>query len=168
MKNDKTKLLVYAGLFTALTTIATYFFKIETLIGYVNLGDGVIFAAAYALGPIAALVGGVGSALADLFAGYVIYIPATFVIKTFMGFFTAKMMKLNKDFMIFKNLLIFLFAEIVMVGGYFIFESIIYGMEGALGSVIPNICQGIVGIGIGMFACLALKKTGLASSNDKH
>ena len=39
-----------------------------------------------------------------------------------------------------------LIAEIIMVGGYFAFESIMYGTEAALGSVIFNLIQGGVAI----------------------
>lgn len=149
MKNAKVFTLVYSGLFTALVVIATAFLKVPTAIGYVNLGDGVIFAAAAALGPYAAVIGGVGSALADIIAGYSIYAPATLIIKAMMGFVAAKLI-INQGKVTVRNVLVYVLAEVVMLGGYFIFESFLYGVPVALGSMIPNLVQGGFGVGVGV------------------
>ena len=37
-------------------------------------------------------------------------------------------------------------AELIMIGGYFAFESLMYGMESALGSVVFNLIQAVVAI----------------------
>jgi uncharacterized membrane protein len=148
MKNNKVLKLVYCGLFTALVVIATAVLQISYGKGYVNLGDGVIFASAAVLGPLAAVVGGVGSALADWLAGYSIYIPATLVIKAMMGLLTAKLIADAGKFSL-KNVLVYALAEVVMVGGYFVYESIMYGLPTAALSLLPNAIQGIFGIVIG-------------------
>ena len=50
--------------------------------GYINLGDGIVLLAAWVLPlPYGLVAAGLGSALADLFSGYVVYAPATFAIK---------------------------------------------------------------------------------------
>ena len=71
----------------ALTCIATMVIKIPSpLNGYLNLGDCVVLLAGWMLSPVYGfLAAGVGSALADLFSGYVVYAPATFVIKGLMA-----------------------------------------------------------------------------------
>jgi len=145
MKNDKVFILVYCGLFTALVVIATAFLKVPTAIGYVNLGDGVIFVSAAVLGHYAAIIGGVGSAIADIMAGYSIYAPATLIIKALMGLISAKMISTQGKINI-KNILVYVIAELVMVGGYFIFESFLYGLPAATGSMVPNLIQGCFGV----------------------
>ena len=87
-KNDSTRKMVLAALFAALTFVATLIHihvpGMQT--GYVNLGDCLVIISSLLLGPVyGAVAGGIGSALTDLVHGYVIYVPATFVIKTVMG-----------------------------------------------------------------------------------
>lgn len=145
MRKDKVSILVYCGLFIALVVIATAFLKVPTAIGYVNLGDGVIFASAAVLGPYAAVIGGVGSALADIMAGYTIYAPATLVIKGLMGFVVSKMIiDFSKNSA--RNIFVYIIAELLMVAGYFIFESFLYGVPLAAGSLISNLVQGAFGV----------------------
>lgn len=148
MKNNKVLMLVYCSLFTALVVIATAVLQISYGKGYVNLGDGVIFASAAVLGPLAAVVGGVGSALADWLAGYSVYIPATLVIKAIMGLLAAKLIA-DAGKPSAKNIFVYALAEVVMVGGYFVYETVLYGMPTATVSLLPNAIQGVFGIVIG-------------------
>ena len=80
---EKTRKLVTAALLAALTCVATMVIKIPSpLHGYLNLGDGVVLLAGWVLTPgYGFLAAGLGSALADLISGYLIYAPATFLIK---------------------------------------------------------------------------------------
>ncbi|MHA1596508.1 MAG: ECF transporter S component [Candidatus Asgardarchaeia archaeon] len=81
--------LVVSAYMTALVTIATMIFQvyIPATEGYFNLGEAAVYTVAGLFGPkIGALAGGLGSALADLITGYVIYAPGTFVIKGVEGF----------------------------------------------------------------------------------
>ena len=55
--------------------------------GYFNLGETMVYTFALLFGPRVGLIaGGIGSALADLLTGYVIYAPGTLVIKAIEGF----------------------------------------------------------------------------------
>ena len=86
MKNkNATQKLVLAALLAALTCVATMIITIPSpLKGYLNLGDSVVLLAGWMLSPVYGfLAAGLGSALADMFSGYVIYAPATFVINGF-------------------------------------------------------------------------------------
>ena len=76
-----------SALMAALTCVATIIIKIPSpLKGYLNLGDCVVLLAGWVLLPAYGfLSAGLGSALADLFSGYVIYAPATFIIKGCMA-----------------------------------------------------------------------------------
>ena len=84
MRNKQLLHTVMAALFAALVCVATVAVRvpIPATQGYANLGDALVLLAAFFLGPLyGALAAGVGSALADLFAGYALYAPGTAVIK---------------------------------------------------------------------------------------
>ena len=85
--NNATKRIVMAAMLAALTCVATMVIKIPSpLKGYLNLGDCVVLLAGWMLSPVYGfLAAGIGSALADVFSGYVLYAPATFVIKGAMA-----------------------------------------------------------------------------------
>ena len=60
--------------------------------GYFNLGECMIYLTALLFDPLtAAFAGGVGSALADIALGYLIYAPATLVIKAVEGAVASKL-----------------------------------------------------------------------------
>ncbi len=158
MSDKNIKTLVYSALFTALVTVATAYLKIPTAIGYLNLGDGFIFAAGVVLGPIAAVVGGIGSMIADLMAGYMIYAPITLLIKGCMGLMIGLAARSYSFSSVWKNALMFLAAEAVMVCGYFLFEAVVYGAAAAAGSVVPNLIQAAFGIAIGLITAPALHR----------
>ena len=82
-----TKKIVFAAMFAALACVATMLVKIPSpLKGYINLGDCMVLAAGFLLSPLYGfLAAGLGSALADLFAGYATYAVATFLIKGLMA-----------------------------------------------------------------------------------
>ena len=73
------------GLMIALVFLTTYFTRIPTMVlpgGYFNLGDAVIILSAAMLGPAGGLAAGaVGSALADIAAGALLFAPITFIVK---------------------------------------------------------------------------------------
>ena len=151
--------LTFAGVFSALILLATQLFKIPTGIGYANLGDGFILVCAYLLGPAAFFPAAIGSALADLLAGYPIYIPATFVIKGLMGLAAGFLLK-NEKITVLRKIVVFILAELIMIAGYFGYESLpfMYGPAAAAGSVIPNLGQAAVGILMGMILTAVLEK----------
>ena len=71
--NTKTKKIVMAALTAALACVATMIIKIPSpLKGYLNLGDCIVLTAGWLLSPTYGfLAAGLGSALADVFSGYV-------------------------------------------------------------------------------------------------
>ena len=74
-----------AGLMIAIMTIATLIIRIPNPAtqGYINLGDALLFTISLVFGwRIGGLAGGVGSALADVLAGYFLWAPWTLVIKS--------------------------------------------------------------------------------------
>ena len=129
------KKIAYAGVLAALVFIGTEL-HIPTAIGHINLGDLVILVSSYILGPLAFFPAAIGSTLADLLAGYPQYAVATFIIKGVMGLVAGILLKRH----LVRKLSVSLVTELIMIAGYFAFESLpfMYGVEAALGSVIPN------------------------------
>lgn len=158
MKDQSVKRLALGGLLAALVLLMTYLIKLPVPAtgGYVHLGDGIIFLAALLLGPYAALIGGVGSALADLLGGYFVYILPTFVIKALMGLLAGRYARRGKPG---RNALVFALAGCVMVVGYFLFEGVLYGWTAALAAVGPNLLQAAAGVVMGLLlAALPLER----------
>ena len=150
----KLKTIVITSMFAALICVATMIIKLPSPIGgYINVGDGIVLLCGWTLGPMYAFfAAGIGSALADIFAGYILYAPATFVIKGLMALFAwIAFYTLSKRIKPFSARLIGgIGAEVFMVCGYLFFESFIYGFNSSLVNVPANAVQAVVGIIIGM------------------
>ncbi len=160
MTDRNIRRLALGGVLSALILLLTYAIKIPVPAtgGYVHPGDGAIFLAAAMLGPYAALIAGVGSALADLLGGYFVYMVPTFLIKAAMGGLAGLLARKGAHL---RNALVFLLAECVMVAGYFVFEGFLYGWAAALAAVPPNALQGAAGVLIGVaLAALPVPKAG--------
>ena len=138
----------------SLVCVATMIIKVPSpMKGYLNLGDGFVLIAAWLLSPLYAfLAAGIGSALADLFSGYIIYAPATFLIKGTMALVAfvvfAPLKKRIGELP--ARLLGGVFAEVVMVLGYFVFEGFLYGFVPSLVNIPANAVQGVAGIVVGL------------------
>lgn len=161
---NKTHLLAFSGLMAAVICVATAFIKFPTPIGYIHIGDGFIFLAVALLGYYGIASAAVGSALADILAGYFIYAPGTFIIKGLMAFIAFKYIKDN--YTIGRCTLGYILAEILMVMGYFLYEIPIYGIKAASASMFFNDVQGIIGIILGVVAVLTVKNR--LQANQKH
>lgn len=152
---------ILTALLAAFVTVATVLVQvpIPATGGYVNLGDGVILVAAYLLGgAYGGLAAGVGSALADLVAGYAVYVPGTFVVKALMALTAALVWKaLRARRTGLRLLLAGVVGEGVMVTGYFVYEAVFLGYGiGAAASVVSNLLQGAAGIAISTAATAIL------------
>lgn len=162
MTNDKIKKIVWAGLFAALTAVATLImFPVPSMTnGYVNAGDSLVILSAFLLGPgWGALAAGLGSALADLLYGYYIYIPATFIIKGLMALAAGAILKRSaKNAKIFPAILAAILAELIMLGGYLGYETLLYGFYGAVGSLIGNGIQAVFGAVVGVVLYVSLRR----------
>ena len=152
-EKNATRRLVFAAMLAALTCVATMIIKIPSpLKGYLNLGDCVVLLAGWMLTPAYGfLAAGLGSALADLFSGYVVYVPATFAIKgamalvAYYGFKAMHNRIGNRP----SRILAGAAAEILMVLGYFVFEGFLYGFGPSAVNIPANGVQGIAGLILG-------------------
>ena len=130
----------------ALTATLTLIVRIPTPTGgNINLGDVVIFIASFLLGGLrGGIIGGIGSATADLIGGSHSFVIATLIIKFLEGFVVGELFYLFKNK---NNVAIILSSSagaFIMVLGYFIFEYFCFGIGVAISVVLPNIIQGIV------------------------
>ena len=156
-EKNATKRLVFAAMLAALTCVATMIIKIPSpLKGYLNLGDCVVLLAGWLLSPTYGfLAAGLGSALADVFSGYVVYAPATFVIKGAMALVACYGFKaLNRLGNRLSRVLSGIAAEILRVLGYFVFEGFLYGFAPSAVNIPANGVQGIAGLILG---CVLVK-----------
>lgn len=161
--NTKTKKIVMAALMAALACVATMIIKIPSpLKGYLNLGDCIVLTAGWLLSPTYGfLAAGLGSALADIFSGYVTYAPATFIIKGLMALIAFCGFKLlNKKIGNLPSRIISgIVAEIVMILGYFVFEGFLYGFIPSAVNIPANGVQGIAGLIIGVILIKVFEKS---------
>lgn len=161
--NTKTKKIVMAALMAALACVATMIIKIPSpLKGYLNLGDCIVLTAGWLLSPTYGfLAAGLGSALADVFSGYVTYAPATFIIKGLMALIAFYGFKLlNKKIGNLPSRIISaIVAEIVMILGYFVFEGFLYGFIPSAVNIPANGVQGIAGLIIGVILIKVFEKS---------
>ena len=145
MKNKKIAVLTVTALFTALVTVATMVIQIPVGKGYLHFGDSVIYLAVCILpAPCSLFAASVGAALADLFTGFAVYAPATFIIKALNAlpfiFMRAYLKRKGKDDRIisWQICLMLIPTTLVTLFGYYIADSIIAGSEVALVSAITS------------------------------
>lgn len=157
------KRLVVSALFTAMVAVATMIIKIPTpLKGYANIGDAAVLLSGWMLpAPYAFAAAAIGSALADFLLGYAVYIPTTFVIKGVMAliaFFAFRLLSKRIGSLV-SWLIGAVTAELFMVGGYYLFEGVLYGFAPSLVNIPANAMQGVISLVIGILAVSALSKT---------
>lgn len=162
MHDKNISTLVFSALFAALCCAATMVIRLPTAFGYMNAGDAVVLLGAFLLGPLwGALAAGLGSALADLLSGYVLYAPGTFVIKGAMALLAGWLLtRLGLKRPNPAAVLAGALSEILMVAGYFLYECFVLGYgAGAAADIPTNVVQGVFGAAAGAVLFGALSKT---------
>lgn len=154
MNSKKIKRLTLGGMLAALTAVFTAYVSLPIAGGYFHPGDAMIALSGVVLGPFAAIPAAIGSCLADLLAGYTIYAPFTFVIKGLMGLIAGWGCASGKINL--KSVGALVLGGLVVVGGYFATDSILYSAETALASIPWNALQGAIYIAFGLI-CLGAR-----------
>ena len=149
------KLALGAAL-TALVFFATRFLAVATPVGLFHMGDAFILGSAAILGPFAFIPAALGSMLADSF-GYAQYIPATLVLKGLLGLLAGFLLqRMHKAIYI---ALCFLTLECVLVvGGYYLYEIILYNADIAAFHLVFNAAQALVGTMGGLLFATQLRR----------
>lgn len=165
--NAQLKQLILAALFAALTCAATLSIRIPTpgTSGYIHPGDALVILSGIFLGPFYGfLAAGIGSALADFLGGYFIYLPFTLLIKGFVALLTAFLAETfrKRELPLYPAVLLGGLIDIALVvGGYFLLESLLYGPAAAALSAPANLLQGSGGLIISALLYPLLAKTAL-------
>ena len=153
MKSKKIQLMCMTGVFTALVFVVTAYLHIPTNNGYVHVGDGLIYLAACLLPwPYAVVVGAGGALFADCLTGFAIWAPGSVIIKAV----SVLLFSSKKDKVInLRNSLSLLPATVLCVGGYYLYEALIYGnfispLAGIPASITQSIASAVVFIAIGL------------------
>lgn len=168
-KNKTVNKMVLTAMMMCMTVVMTMIIRIPVPAtqGYIHLGDCMIFFSVLLLGwKWGAVAAGVGSAMADMFAGYVQYIPITFIVKGLM----AVVMGLFIDFAVkhgfegIKMRIAEIFGMVLggtfMVCGYYVAEGFMYGsFITPLASIPMNIVQFATGVVLALLLAYALCKT---------
>ena len=168
MKHISTFKIVVTALFAAMICVATMLVQIPIPAtgGYANLGDGVILICAFLMHPLYAVIAaGLGSALADILAGYLSFAPGTLLIKAGVALIGALLFKrfgrnaaAKKAFA--TMLVASILAEAFMIIGYFFYVAVFMGAGiGAAGGVIGNVGQGVAGIIVACIVAPALRRS---------
>ena len=160
--NSTTKNIVISAMFASLCCIATMIIKIPSpLKGYINFGDCIVIITGFMLSPLYGfLASGIGSALADVFSGFITYAPVTFIIKGFMALIAGYVFHMTRKKTGFMpaTILSGALAELVMIIGYYIFEGFMYGFIPAVVNLPASFLQGIAGLTLGILLAQILKK----------
>lgn len=163
--NTRTQKIVLSAMLAALVCVATMIVKIPSpLKGYLNLGDCIVLLCGWLMSPVYGfLAAGLGSALADVFSGYILYAPATFVIKGLMavvayGCFSLFSKKIGK---LSSRLVSGTLSELTMIVGYFLFEGVLYGFLPSVVNIPANAVQGAAGLILGSLLITVIEKQNL-------
>ncbi len=159
-KHQNIQKLVFSALLAALTCVCTMVIQIPGLTtgGYINLGDSIVLLCAWYIGGVyGAAAAGIGSMMADIFSGYAIYAPATFVIKALMAFAAWAVFKKLQNHK--GQYLGAVAAGLIMMTGYLLFEAVFMGYGiGAAAAIPGNLIQGFTGCTAGVVLSHIMEK----------
>ena len=148
MKKESVRNLALSGLLGALILLMTAYLHIPVGKGYIHVGDAFVYLAAVLLpAPYSILTAAGAGALADLLSGYPLWAPVTFAIKGLSTlFFTAKW---KEKPLCTRNSLAPVPAGILCVGGYYLYEALLYGdyatpLLSVPGNLMQSLCSGIL------------------------
>jgi uncharacterized membrane protein len=156
MKNSLSlRKLVLTGILAAMVYVITMFtmIRVPFVMGqeaYFHAGDSMIYLSGMVLGgPVAALVSGLGSFLADLSLGASQYMFATFIIKGLMGWIAGFFLFNARDKLSTWLMAAGLFAAgLWMAFAYYFYEILVLGYPwiANLTSLLANIVQAAIGV----------------------
>lgn len=162
MEKINVRSLVVSAILAALVIVSIFFIKIPMIgQGYVHIADSFILLSAL-LGPFYGfLVGGIGTMLADLLAGYAIYAPWSLMVHGLQAVLMALLIGKVADLSwvkFFIGGLVISFLTVVL--GYAVVEYILSGgqMALALATIPINFLQILVGTAVGTALYGPIKK----------
>lgn len=138
--------IAMSAVFAAATTIGTMVVTIPVGPGVFNVGEIVIYTAAFLFGGVVGgLAGGVGAAAADVILGFGMWAPITFVVKGLEGFVVGQLAGPSAKS---KAIAVALGAPFMIVG-YFIAAYFLVGGPYAIFNELPmDILQASIGFAV--------------------
>ncbi len=138
-----TRLISFLAMFTAFVAVGTYLHIPGPSSSYFNLGEVAIFIVALIFGSKAGgIAGGVGSALMDIFLGYSLWAPFTFIIKGLEGLVVGK---IAKEGDLKSNILAIAVGGNIMVIGYAITKGFLISWPAVIPEIGIDYAQMIIG-----------------------
>ncbi|EJN93206.1 ECF transporter S component [Streptococcus ratti] len=151
MKDKKVQRLSLLAVLTALSLVFGLFLKIPTPTGFLTFLDvGIYFTAFYLGSKEGAAVGGLSAFLLDLTAGYPNWMLISLLAHGGQGYFAGWTGR--------KRCLGLVLASLTMVGLYFLFSILFYGLGASLAGIWGNVLQNFFGMLIGYLTCLTFKR----------
>jgi len=158
--------LILTSMLIALVFVATLLLNIKLPItangGLVHLGTAMLFIVSILFGPKkGAIAGAFGMGLFDLFAGWTLWAPFTFLTRGLQGYIVGKIAwsggRNGNSFGF--NLLGTIISAPFMIAGYYVCEAILFrSWIIPLASIPGDIVQIVMGIAVAIPACVVLKK----------
>lgn len=148
MQRSKIRQEVLAAVLTALTVAMSILvvIPVPATHGLVTLCEVGIYTSAILFGnPVGVVVGGASGFLIDIISGYPVWCLFSLVIHGLQGFSVAYMTK-NHKLGIANVLLALLVGSTIMVVGYYLATSLLFGWPAGLASIPGNLVQ--VGFGV--------------------
>ena len=166
MRNRSLRLLVSAALFAALTAVFTAFVKIPIGTsggGYLHFGDSLIYLAASLLPfPYCMGAAAIGGAFADVMAGAAAWALPTAVIKacnTIPFVLMRRFGRAKEEQILTKGIALMpVLSGGITIGGYFVAESLLYGVEAATVSLPFSVIQAVGSAVLFYLAAFALDR----------
>lgn len=149
----KLKEIVFGAFGIAAIFILTAFISLPVAnLGYINIGDAMImlFASVLESSPLAFLVSGIASCLADVYLGFPQYAIFTFIIKGLEGFIVSILAKRFKN-----KLFAFACGSLIVVAGYAL-TDVFLTMQWA--SAFASIGMNFVQVAISLLIAMVLSK----------
>lgn len=138
-KKNKVKFICLTAVFAALVCIVTLFIQIPIPLGYFNIGNCIILTFCCLLpAPYGIILGGMGSALADLLS-YPVWAVPTLIIKALMPllFYTMRKLPIKNRYV--STLVAGIVSMLIPFVGYTFVGAILYGSLAAGLSQIPGL-----------------------------
>ena len=132
MNNNKTRRIVYTGLFSAIVCVVTML-HIPAGNGYIHVGDAIIYLGAVMLPfPFGVFAAGIGGTLSDLLSGFAIYAIPTFIVKSLNALCFYIPFKMHSKIVTSRSIIAVVVSSFVTIGGYFLAEWVIFGKAAAI------------------------------------
>lgn len=155
MKNNVKK-ICFTAIFTAIIYVFTAYLHFPSHTGYTHVGDAFIYISACLLPTSYAIfAGSFGALLADCLTGFAIWAPASVLIK---GFAVLCFSSKGKIITV-KNILALLLGTVLCIGGYYLYDAIIFSsFTAALVGIPGYITQSVLSSALFIMLGISLDK----------